>query len=281
MPIFFWPQLTKERVEEKHALSPKRISFAYAHSGQPKRTADGGDIIAKFSLPFSETVQKIFEADTGIRLDQSKYGGVWKPIKSEAELQAIVAWTQRQGTRHFLRDCLDLSVALDQNLTDNHSATYTQLGKWESMAKEQFSQEAVSGLVSSCAAAIRELPYYRDTRYIAAVPPRPGKTYDLPSTLATKIAESLGIVDLTPRFSYTGQKGTIKALSINDKWAAWEQAGLSFSPVLEKRPSIILIDDKYQSGITLQFVASKLWVAGAGHIYGLCAVKTLGDDDNQ
>jgi hypothetical protein len=109
--------------------------------------------------------------------------------------------------------------------------------------------------------AIKDLPFYRDAKSIAAVPPRPGKEFDLPSRLAEKIASTLGVSDLTSRFSFSGMKESIKSLSIDEKWAAWEAAGLTFSPKLEDKPSIILIDDKYQSGITLQFVASRpSWV---------------------
>jgi predicted amidophosphoribosyltransferase len=50
---------------------------------------------------------------------------------------------------------------------------------------------------------------------------------------------------------------------------------------LKKAPSVILIDDKYQSGMTIQFVASRLYDAGTAKVYGLCAVKTLRDMDNQ
>ncbi|CAA6603799.1 conserved hypothetical protein [Rhodospirillaceae bacterium LM-1] len=275
-----YPDITKERVEKLHALTPKRISFAYANKEQPRRSSS--PYIGIFTVSFVETIGLLFNAETGLDLYYSpKNSKFIHSFKSENDFLLVSDWVRRQGTRHFLRDCLELSVALDQNLTDNQNSTHTQLGKWESMAKGQFSQEAIAGLVGCYVSTIRELPFYRDTRYIAAVPPRPGKLYDLPSTLAAKIAEALGIENLTTRFSYAGQKGAIKTLSINDKWAAWEQAGLSFSPALENRPSIILIDDKYQSGITLQFVASKLRAAGAGDIYGLCAVKTLRDDDNQ
>lgn len=55
--------------------------------------------------------------------------------------------------------------------------------------------------------------------------------------------------------------------------------GLTAGPsVIGKR--VILFDDKYQSGMTLQFVASKLLEAGATDVYGLCAVKTWRDTDN-
>lgn len=50
--------------------------------------------------------------------------------------------------------------------------------------------------------------------------------------------------------------------------------------MLDGRHSVILIDDKYQSGTTINFVASILRGAGAGAIYGLCIVKTARDTDN-
>lgn len=280
MLLDFYPPITKELVESKHALAPKRISFAYAHSGQPKRSSP--PYIGAFSVPFFETIGQIFQSDTSYELFQSKqYAGYWRSIQSETEFEEIQGWVRGQGTRHFLRDCLDLSMALDQNLVDNESGMHTQLGLWESLAKGQHHETAISRLVDCFVSAIRELPYYRGADLIAAVPPRPGKTYDLPSTLASRISGALNVIDITPRFSFSGQKGTVKTLSFEAKWLAWEQAGLAFSPQLENRPSIILIDDKYQSGISLQYVASKLRAAGAGDIYGLCAVKTLRDDDNQ
>ena len=178
-----------------------------------------------------------------------------------------MAWKQRQGTRIFLRDCLALSIALDQNFVDNQGHQYTELGGLEARAKERLDEDAVSRLVNCYAAAIRDLPRYRDARLIAAVPPRPGKTYDLPTTLGDRIAGELGWEDVTSGFAFANPKNAIKVLELAQKWDAWEAAGLTLSPDLEGSPSVVLIDDKYQSGITLQFVASRLYAA--------CGVEAL------
>ena len=46
--------------------------------------------------------------------------------------------------------------------------------------------------------------------------------------------------------------------------------------------SVILLDDKYQSGTTMHYVAMQMQAAGVdGPILGLVAVKTLRDDDNK
>jgi hypothetical protein len=146
---------------------------------------------------------KLFPSKTG--------GGVWRSIRSEEEFGVILAWKQRQGTRIFLRDCLDLCVALDQNLVDNCSGQYTELGAAESQAKSYPCEGTMACLVQHYIAAIRDMPFYREAKHIAAVPPRPGKRYDLPSTLASRIACALGLEDLTPRFTF---KGTMEAIKI-------------------------------------------------------------------
>ena len=42
-----------------------------------------------------------------------------------------------------------------------------------------------------------------------------------------------------------------------------------------KGKDIILVDDLYMSGTTLQYVAMKLKEAGARKVFGLCFVKSL------
>jgi predicted amidophosphoribosyltransferase len=44
--------------------------------------------------------------------------------------------------------------------------------------------------------------------------------------------------------------------------------------------SLVVVDDLYQSGLTINYVAEELRAAGAAEVFGLAAVKTLRDDDN-
>lgn len=279
--LFGRAQITKSGVEAKRNQPPHRICFATTHANQPKRSASG--YVGAFNVPFFDTVGKIFEQDTGLELFESKgqYGGYWRSIQTEEEFEQIVAWKKRQGTRLFLRDCLDLSVAMDTNFTDNQSMGYTVLGRHEALAKSDQDEASIQVLVDHYVEAIADLPGYCDAKVICAVPGRPGKAFDLPTILAQRIAEARSLTDVTERFSFTGTKDSIKALGVDQKWEAWEAAGLSFAPKLEGDPAVILIDDKYQSGMTIQFVASKLLDVGASKVFGLCAVKTLRDTDNQ
>ena len=276
-------EITEQAVEDcREAAGTHRVSFTATRANEPKRSS--GRYVGTFHIPGGNCVEKIFETDTGLQLwtDNFKPLVRWRSIRSEDEFIKIDAWARRQGRRVFLRDCLELSVALDirSSWDGDQNTDYTPIGALEYRAKFTPDEEAIEALVGHFCAAIVDLPFYRDALLIAAVPPRPGKSYDLPQTLAARIAERLPLINVTPQFQFVGRKGLVKQLTLKQKWAAWEQSGLTFTPPLPASPSVILIDDIYQSGTSLQFVASRLRAAGAGAIYGLCAVKTSRDTDN-
>lgn len=278
------PPITRDKVFsillDRH---PRRICFHTTHAREPKRSKSPHSF-GTFNVPFLETIGKVFQCQLGLELFPNKNRrGYWRSIKTEDEFTRIGAWVKEQGTRVFLRDCLEMSLALGINIEtgpDGRPSGHTRLGALEARAKKTRDDEAIGELLGEFVRTIRELPYYRDARFIAAVPPRPGKVYDLPAELASRIAVELKLSDLTPEFNFGQPKLTVKDRLRDDKWDAWEKSCLTFVGRLSGCPSIILIDDKYQSGISIQFVASILRAAGAGEIYGLCAVKTWNDTDN-
>jgi orotate phosphoribosyltransferase-like protein len=44
--------------------------------------------------------------------------------------------------------------------------------------------------------------------------------------------------------------------------------------------TIVVVDDLYQSGLTINYIAEELRQVGAKEVFGLAAVKTLRNDDN-
>lgn len=97
------------------------------------------------------------------------------------------------------------------------------------------------------------------------------------------VSEKVGKQDVTGGFVFNGHKSSVKAANFDEKWNVWEDAQVSFqnsSAFNVNDKTIILIDDKYQSGITIQYIAMKLQQAGADEVYGLSFVKTLRDTDN-
>ena len=231
-------------------------------------------------MPFSDTIGPLFREATGLDLIASKnYSGVWISIKDERDFGQIESWITKQGTRVFLRDALALSIALDLNFIEE--SQYTVVGELEMRAKRSADRRAILDLQTRCVEAIKELPFYSETEFIAAVPPRPGKGYDLPTRLAKGVADTTGAHDLTPHFEWEGDKGSLKDEAVGAKWDQLERARLKVADVELEGRSIVLLDDLYQSGTTMQYVAMKLREAGAGPIFGLAVVKSWRDTDNR
>lgn len=279
-----YPPITRDRFDACRTDGrPRRICFSTTHAGEPKR-GTSREFAGTLNVPFKDTVGRLLHQDLGIELYPNKNvpGAYWCYFREEDEFRKATDWVRRQGGRVFIRDCLNLSLALGLNIVqgENGLEGHTHLGSLEARAKVSFDEPAIAELTAAFAATIRVLPGYREAKLIAAVPPRQGKPYDLPSVLAARIATALSLSDVTSQFRSARPRSTVKTARVEDKWPAWEQSGLTFTPPLQGRPSVILIDDKYQSGISIQFVASVLRAAGAGEIFGLCAVKTLSDTDN-
>lgn len=271
--------ITLERFLEQRGKTPKRRIFA-EHSGVQKDKQR-----PSFSVKFYESVGPTYEGMTGNSLQYSyRFDNYWHFLGSEEEIQATEKWAQAQGNRVFLRDCLSCSLALSLNMQDVQTGIRTECGELEYQAKSHECEVSTNALVDLLSAAIKELPFYNSTRLIAAVPARPGKTTrDLPGVLASRLATKLGLTDLTSHFIYGGPKDQLKEMPLAERWAAWEGAKLSLSAegaaILKNQP-VILIDDKYQSGVSVSFVAMVLQQFGASEVYGLYAVKTMRDSDN-
>ncbi len=177
-------------------------------------------------------------------------------------------------------------MAISVNFEEDGSRT--RLGELEYRAKYSRDPNAITELVNWTAYTVTKLPYYRDAKYVTAVPPRPEKDFDLPLTIVDRTVELLRqrgtktqLTNITRLFRYGGTRVQIKGASVEDKWDQWEQSGLVLPPDPEYRgEEIILVDDKYQSGTSIQFVASKLLESGFRSVFGLCLVKTRKDTDN-
>jgi predicted amidophosphoribosyltransferase len=276
--------ITYERVLESRKQTPRRVDFIRTRPGLPKRVS-GPNYVGSFSLPFEKTVGPIFTAGTGLDLFPSKQAfeghgpGVWRSIQTDDEFSQIQEWVSSQGSRVFLRDCLDLSLALDYNFVDV-DGNRTVLGELEHNAKIGRDAKAIDVLSGLLSDAIQNLPFYASAPKLMAVPAAREKAYDLPSSLASRVSSTLSKEDLTPHFSFHADKGQVKDSPLNEKWLQLESADLQYSGSDLGGACVILIDDKYQSGTTMQFVAMKLQQAGAKRVFGISLVKTLRDGDN-
>lgn len=238
-----------------------------------------------FSVSFEETLRPLYEKMTGNTLSVCpNMGNFWHYLESEKEIEAVRRWEKEMGTTVFLRDCLFSSVALDHLFVDLDEKKHTAMG--EAFNKAKYSKdngikaEGRTIIGNAMLHTIKKLPFYKEAKYIAAVPPRTSKVgMDLPTILAARIADVLGLNDVTPFFSYLADKPQGKTLSRDQKWEAMRTSGLTLNYFLGDN-DIILIDDLYQSGITINYVGMILQQAGAKRVCGLCAVKSYRDTDN-
>ena len=271
-------RITKEAVFNKRAKTPISRSFVRHVTG----ISPSGK---SFNIPFYDTLLPIFKEQTGLELIEGNTpGGYYRKTESDNELQEIKKWVKNQGTRIFFRDCLSLSIALDYNKLARN-APYTDLGSLENRAKKKQEREAISQLAKEVTRAINNLPFYKDADLICSVPSQPDKNFDSPREVTRLVSTKVGKQDVTDGFIFSGEKAeATKDILVDKKWENWENAQISFQNDFDRDTrdkTVILIDDKYQSGITIQYIAMKLQEAGARQVYGLCFVKALSNDDNR
>lgn len=278
------PLITVERVKEYQSKSPKRICFASTHKTalRPDRNPLS-KYVGAFNVPFGETIRYVFPydifPDTRNKFHSDAY---WRSIENKAELEEIRSWIERQEERIFLRDCLYTSIALSLNYADKNERRFTAVGHLEEQAKKYGDNNAASTLAGKCVDAIKSYPLYLQADVVSAVPPSLGKEpeKDLPSKIAALVARQIGKPDVTVNFLANKPKNQVKTLALDARWMEWVNTGLVYNGDLKEK-TVILIDDKYQSGTSIQYVAMKLQEAGAHQVYGLCLVKTMRDTDNQ
>lgn len=268
-------EISKDRFLELLERRPRWRCFE-RDSGLQLDKPNGAD---SFNVKFLESISLIYEADTGNKLEKG-WGedNFYHYLRTEDEIEKCREWERRQGSRYFMRDCLDCSIALDMNFASNNGVR-TRIGQLEYDSKQHQCEDSIGSLVGLFVDAIKNLPFYRGAHYVAAVPPRPGKWFDLPTKLAEKVAERLSLEDLTRFFQYGSTKATLKELEVGKKWDALEEAQLRMDIKIQTR-DVILIDDKYQSGVTANYVGMVLKRHGAHRVLGLYAVKTMRNTDN-
>ncbi|MDP3340751.1 hypothetical protein [Frigidibacter sp.] len=247
-----------------------------SHSGVQK-----GKASPTFSVPFDNGLVGHFLEGTGRPLKYNpSYNQHYCFLRSQADIDDVEAWEKRQGTRVFVRNCLSSTVALDYNFEDNLNGKKTLVGEHEELAKHHQDANSIAYLAEKAAETINSISYLSSADYLCAIPAMAEKQFDLPAKLSVAISQLVGKYDITPHFQVKNKRKSLKDCSLDEKWDAWEEASVVLSDFDLSGRSVILIDDKYQSGITVQFFGRVLQAYGCNSAHGLCMVKTLRDTDN-
>lgn len=254
----------------------RRICFGSIHKGA-LHPGKGGHTYA-FNIPFEETIGPLLKDALGLRLFSNKFypGSVWRGFADAEEAAALREWLSTRGEYIYIRDLMDLSCALGSN---NDGEDRTELGELEYRAKYRRDEAAIAELSVRLVSFVNAHSLFELADTICPVPPRPGKEFDLPSSLAARMAESLG-VSLVKRAAWQNGKPELKQIPFEQKWDALESANLAFNADEVRGKRVILLDDLYQSGVTMNFVAGRLRAAGARRVFGLSVVKSMRNTDN-
>jgi predicted amidophosphoribosyltransferase len=115
---------------------------------------------------------------------------------------------------------------------------------------------------------------------VVAMPPsRPDKPFDLPRYLAERIATEREKADLSGHVVTWKRRPPLKDVPLAKKIEAIQGTITVDGGPFQDR-TVLLVDDLYQSGISMNYVAMELLRAGARAVLGLACEKTCRNDDN-
>ncbi len=269
----FWdfvrPKITQKRYEALAATTPKRVCFGSTHPNALKKAENGP--IGYFNVPFSETIDALFPW----QVYKNKFG-YSRTVKSTSEYDEIASWVAANRDVVFIRSLFEACIAASEHVS---GTCRSEVGELEYQAKWKGDENAVSRLADKLAGIFQRLLIERGIVAICAVPSStPGKA-SLPCKLAAAFAAKFDLENLTDRLAWDGKKDTIKDKPAAQKWELLEAVGLTVEGTLDGK-NVLIMDDMYQSGATVHFLASKLQAAGAGDLHCLAVSKARGDKDN-
>lgn len=202
--------------------------------------------------------------------------------------QEVYDWIATVGKYVAMKDMLALSFALDyERETGNPNRPQTEIGALRAQAKPYGSQVATAQtkaaadqLVGRCLKFLNEMTCYKSSNCVVSMPPSdPTKKYNLPRHLAAGIAAELGLEDLSKHVRTIKARGSIKGVPLAQKLDTLLGTIEVDAGVFDGK-HVLLIDDLYQSGISMNYCALLLLKAGASKIFGLACEKTCRNDDN-
>jgi len=277
--------LTKKSIDEASIMKylnrggATRICFGTTHAEALKLTSDGGDIKAWLNLPFADTIKVMLErkVGNGVTLYEKKNGnGYCFPAKNDETVNAIKDFVKKYQDVVFLCDNLDMSVAISMH--ESEPGKRTAIGEAEYQVKYNPDNKDTTVeralLLDKLRATLDDMPYYNNADYICAIPSSKTFVREMIANL-----EGWNGKDISDKVSWRSKDKDLKNIeSTEEKMEALKGFDLTFDNLDLKNKAIVLVDDMYKSGLTMQFVAMKMKEAGAKYVFGICLVKALGNN---
>lgn len=285
--------ITEARIQEMITWKPRRMQLSSEWPNplhEPKKPDKNWSLV----LPFCETFRNAFKMcdvdSIGLRAAEEGprcYTFLNDARENPETLDRVKAWLDTVGRYVAIRDCLALSFALDYDRqAGNPKDTQTEIGKLRSRAKPYDKavtsdvRAATKELSGACLTALKNLSCYDVADAVAAMPPaRMDKKFDLPQKLAAEVARGWKRPDLSAAVRTIRPRPPIKNSALTEKLGAIEGT-VDADAAAFRGKSVLLLDDLYQSGVSMNYVAMVLLEAGARKVLGLACEKTCTNDDN-
>ncbi|HXZ41981.1 MAG TPA: hypothetical protein VEG68_14650 [Terriglobales bacterium] len=293
--IDFGPEqqpISEARIREMVTWKPRRMKLATEWKNALHAPLGSGQNWS-LVLPFPETFRNSFQAMcSGI----NHYAHVGKDNRcviflndsqwDEECVEKAKEWIEAIGKRVAIRDCLAISFALDYRMEGGDpSKSKTVVGDLCRKAKPygedtKYDRDAARQLARVCVDFLEKVGCYDSADCVAAMPPsRPNKPFDLPSYLARKVASACGKADLREAIKTKRPRGQLKATSVDEKLNQL-RGTIAIEGNAFKGKNVLVLDDLYQSGTSVNYLGMLLLEAGAKRILSLACEKTVGNFDN-
>lgn len=245
----------------------------------------------RLQFRFRETFANLLEwcpvSHTGARGGSN--GTLYAYLNADEDgLEQVRAWLRAMERLVACRDLLAVSFALDYDREDGSPdqpqtsiAALRREAKPYDRAPSTACHGAAARIADTMLEALSAVTAYEAADMVVAMPPsEPDRPYDLPRILAAHVADRTGREDGTAFVITTRERPQLKNLGLAAKLDALDGT-IAVEASAVKDRTVLLVDDLYQSGVSMNFVAMKLQQAGARAILGLAAEKTCRNDDNR
>lgn len=285
--------ITKQLIEEMIQWQPRRMKLSVEWP-VPLHEPPTPDKDWSLVLPFCETLKNAFEvicstSHIGLRKGrEDRCYTFFQGLQEETDdFDHVEQCIKTIGSFVAIRDCLALSFAIDYDKEEGDPArNRTAIGSLRKAAKTYGraptprAYSAGDRLIEACLQTFRDLTCYDSATCIVAIPPSDTKKpFDLPQYLADGISKGLGKADKTEAVQTITVRPASKEILLKDKFSSIEGT-IEVDKDSIQNEIVLLIDDLYQSGVTMNYVAMLLLEAGAKKVFGLSCEKTCSNDDN-
>ena len=209
--------------------------------------------------------------------------------EGDVELDRVRDFLATIGGYVGIRDRLAMTFALDYEREDGDpNEPQTDIGSLRAKAKlyDREAPAADGNLVAAGHLADKLCEFvvavecYQHAEVVCAVPPSdPARPFHLAGYLAERVSEGRSMTDASSALVTSKSRGSVRLTAVRDKLDVIDGSMHADSEGVADKV-VLLIDDLYQSGVTINYAAMMLLGAGAKAIFGLACEKTCRNDDN-